>query len=55
MLGFVLLFLGATLSYVSLYVSYAYAAATMPGRVVYVTASVVGMLIGSTLGRRWFS
>jgi hypothetical protein len=48
------LFLGATVSYIGLYISYAYAAATMTGRVSYVTASVVGMLIGSTLGRRWF-
>ncbi len=42
------------LGYTLLYISYSYGAKTPAGRVVWVAASVIGMLIGSTAGKRWF-
>lgn len=44
-----------TVGYVILYTGYTFAAKTMPGRICYVVASVLGTIIGSTLGNRWFS
>ncbi len=42
------------LAYAMLYGSYSYAVKTLTGRIVWVVASVAGMLLGSTLGERLF-
>ncbi len=51
---FVYIFLVNALGYALLYASYSYAVKTLAGRVVWVIASVVGMLIGSTIGEKLF-
>jgi hypothetical protein len=49
-----LIFLSGLTSYVMLYVTYAASATTLAGRVVWTIAVVLGTLLGSTLGERWF-
>jgi hypothetical protein len=41
-------------AYTLLYVVYSFAAKSMSGRVAYVMGSVIGTLIGSTIGEKWF-
>lgn len=47
-------FFGGALTYTGLYLVYAAAARTMPTRIAFAAASVVGLVIGSTLGQRFF-
>lgn len=53
-MALVLVFLTNLLGYALLYASYSYAVKTLVGRVVWVAASVAGMLFGSTIGERLF-
>ncbi len=48
------MFLTNLFGYILLYASYSYGAKSPSGRVIWVAASVIGMLIGSTIGERWF-
>ena len=49
-----LLFIINLLAYTTLYITYSAAAKEMASRVVWISASLVGTLLGSTLGARWF-
>jgi len=54
MVRLVLIFTITTLAYTLLYAAYTAGAKDMAGRVAFTAAVVIGTLLGSTLGQRWF-